>query len=102
MRISRAPSQHLLDRITGGLSVPGLAKAGAAVIAFGLLWDLDEHAFVAHLHDQRIGAFPLAEHAAHLVVLVGMVLVLVGVIADGVRSHRRRSRQEGSTRDAVR
>ena len=85
-----------------GLRVPAAAKLGAFVIGFGLLWDVDEHALASHAHDAVIGAFPVAEHLAHLVVLIGMVLVLAGIVADGVRAQRRVVRQQGSPRDAVR
>jgi hypothetical protein len=44
----------------------------------------------------------LGEHFAHLVVLVGMVLVLVGIVADGIRSQRRVARREGAPRHALR
>ena len=80
--------------------VPALAKLGAAVIAFGLLGDLVEHSLGAAARAASDG-FAAGEHVAHLVVLIGMVLVLAGVIADGVR-HSGRSRPEGSPRDAVR
>ena len=81
--------------------IPGLSKLGAVVSAFGLLFDLVEHD-LSHVGDPRIGSFPLAEHAAHLVVLIGMVLVLVGVVADGIRLERRRRRLEGAPRHALR
>lgn len=93
---------RLLNALSGGLTVPGLAKLGAAVIAFGLVFDLSEHSFVSHANDQVIGGFPVAEHLAHFVVLVGMVLVLVGIVADGLRAQRRHSRQKGSSPDALR
>lgn len=101
MRVRRLPSQ-LLTSATGGQRVPVLAKAGAIVIVLGLIADLVEHTLIHHDHEDLLGAFPIGEHAAHLVVLVGMVLVLVGVVVDGIRSQRRFGRQEGSTRDAVR
>jgi hypothetical protein len=82
--------------------VPTLSKVGAVTMAAGLLFDLVEHTLVPHLHDAVVAGFPVGEHAAHLVVLIGMVLVLAGVVADGVRTARRRDRQEGSPRDAVR
>jgi hypothetical protein len=82
-------------------SIPGLSKLGAVVIAFGLLFDLVEHD-LSHVGEPRIGAFPVAEHLAHLVVLVGMVLVLVGIVADGIRQERRRRRPEGVSRHALR
>ena len=82
--------------------LPGPTKVGLAVIAVGLLLDLTEHGFVSHANDVVVAGFPLAEHAAHLVVIVGMVLVLAGIVADGIRSQRRRSRQEGTPRHALR
>jgi hypothetical protein len=90
------------DAASAGLRVPALAKAGALVIAFGLGLDLFEHTIGHSMHDQLIGAFPLGEHFAHLVVVIGMVLVLVGVVADGVRTQRRLGRREGRIRHAVR
>lgn len=81
--------------------IPGLARLGGAVVALGLLFDLVEHD-LGHAGDPRIGAFPIAEHAAHLVVLVGMVLILGGIVADGVRLERRRRRLEGVSRHAPR
>ena len=101
MQIHQSRAQ-LLESITGGLSVPRLAKAGAAVIAAGLLLDLVAHTVAHSIHDELIGAFPLGEHFAHLVVVVGMALVLAGIVADGIRSQRRQVRQEGNLRHAVR
>ena len=99
----RVPPVRLLDSLSGGgLRVPTLTRAGAATILVGLLADLVEHTLVPHAHDAVVADFPVGEHAAHLVVLVGMVLVLVGIVADGVRTARRLDRQEGSLRDAVR
>jgi hypothetical protein len=86
-----APSRHR--------PIPGLTKLGAATIAFGLVFDLSEHSFAAAT--VSIG-FSLGEHAAHLVVLVGMILGLVGIIADGVRHPGRADRPEGRDPDAVR
>ena len=82
--------------------VPTLSKAGALTIVVGLAFDLVEHTFVPHLHDAVVAGFPVGEHAAHLVVLIGMVMVLAGIAADGVRLTRRLDRQEGSPRNAVR
>ena len=78
--------------------IPRLTKVGAATIAFGLVFDLSEHSFAA----ATAAGMTVGEHAAHLVVLVGMILGLVGVIADGVRHPRRATRPGGSARDAVR
>lgn len=101
MQLPRSRSQ-VLEAITGGLSVPRAAKAGAVVIALGLGLDLVAHTILHSIHDELIGAFPLQEHFAHLVVLVGMVVVLAGIVADGMHARRRFVRQEGSDSHAVR
>ena len=98
----RRSFDQFLEMATGGLPVPRLAKAGTAVIAVGLLLDLVAHTVLHSIHDQLIGSFPLGEHFAHLVVVIGMVLVLAGIVADGFRSQRRQVRQERFVRDAVR
>jgi len=87
----RAPSEHR--------PIPGLTKLGAATIAFGLVFDLSEHSFAAGTAST---GFTLGEHAAHLVVLIGMILALTGVIVDGVRHPGRSARSEGSDARAVR
>jgi hypothetical protein len=99
---SRHSLARVLEPVTGGLPVPCLAKAGAVVIAAGLLIDLVAHSVLHPVHDELIGAFPLGEHFAHLVIVIGMVLVLAGIVADGIGSQRRLVRQEGTVRHAVR
>ena len=101
MQLPRSRSS-LLEAATGGLTVPRLARIGAVVILVGLGLDLTVHTVLHSLHDQLVGAFPLKEHFAHLVVLVGMLLVLAGVVVDGTHTTRRPVRQEGSPRHAVR
>lgn len=101
MNLPRSRS-GLVAALTGGLTVPRLARIGAVVIVVGLGLDLTVHTVLHSLHDQLIGAFPLKEHFAHLVVLVGMVLVLAGIVADGISSSRRAARQEGTHRHAIR
>jgi len=91
-----------LEAASGGLHVPVLAKVGGLVIAAGLGLDTFEHTIGHSVHDALIGAFPLGEHFAHLVVVIGMVVVLAGIVADGIRMQRRLGRQEGRTSDAVR
>ncbi len=102
MDVSRSRSD-LRGALTGGLPVPRAAKLGGFVIAIGLLADALEHAVLAqaHLEVSSVG-FSIGEHLAHLVVVVGMVLVLVGIVIDGARSTRRSHRQEGKAFDAVR
>jgi hypothetical protein len=98
----RSSLARLVDAATGGLRVPTLAKAGALVIAVGLGLDLFEHTIGHSVHDALIGAFPLGEHFAHLVVVIGMVLVLAGIVADGIRMQRRHGRREGRISHAIR
>jgi hypothetical protein len=98
----RTSSTRLVETVTGGQSVPWLAKAGAIVIALGLAFDTAAHTVLHDIHDELIGSFPIGEHLSHLVVVVGMVLVLAGIVADGIRSQRRLARQEGTARNAIR
>jgi hypothetical protein len=100
--LHRRSIAQVLESAGGGLSVPRLAKAGATVIAAGMLVDLAAHTIAHSMHDELIGAYPLGEHLAHLVVVIGMALVLAGIVADGIRSPRRQVRQEGSLRHALR
>jgi hypothetical protein len=86
------------DRQRSSRPIPRLTKAGIATIAFGFVFDLSEHSFAA----PTSGGFTAGEHAAHLVVLIGMVLGLVGIVADGLRQSGRIDREERSTRSAVR
>jgi hypothetical protein len=63
------------------------SKIGFAVMVLGIAADL-----VAHLDpalDHHHGGVTGPELSAHLVVFVGMALVLIGVVIDGVRSGRR-------------
>ena len=99
---NRRSTTGILESVTGGLPVPTLVKGGGAVIAVGLLLDLVAHTVLHSVHDELIGALPLGEHLAHLVVVIGMVLVLAGIVADGIGSQRRPVRQEGAVRHAVR
>ena len=92
----------LVDMVTGGLAVPRSVKTGALVIAVGLLGDLVVHTIVPHAHEALHPGFPIDEHLAHLVVVIGMAVVLAGIVADGIRSKRRLVRQEGTTRHAIR
>lgn len=91
----------LRDALSGGHAVPRLAKLGMATVVFGFVFDLSEHSFSLSA-SAGVAGFSPGEHAAHLVVLIGMVAILLGVIADGVRSSGRHGRPEGSPRDAIR
>jgi hypothetical protein len=79
--------------------VPAGVRPGMAMIAFGLLLDVSEHSFVAQA--PGAGAITPGQHGAHLVVLLGMVLILGAIVRDGVQGHGR-CRPEGSPHDAVR
>jgi hypothetical protein len=80
---------------------PGLARFGLVVMAFGLLLDFVMHDLVSHAGEQTAMGFPVSEHLAHLVVLVGMVLVLVGIVRAGLRVSRF-TQQNRSSRHALR
>ena len=77
--------------------IPSGVRAGSGVLVFGLLLDLNEHSFAA----ASSGGFSSGQHTAHLVVLVGMVLILGAIVRDGLGGHGR-PRPEGRPRDAVR
>jgi hypothetical protein len=81
---------------------PAIAKLGLGTLAFGLLFDLVEHTLVFRTPEPTIAGFPVAEHAAHAIVLVGMILVLAGIVADGVRMSRRTRGGQGSDFNALR
>ena len=74
-------------------------RFGIATIAVGLLLDVAAHDFGSVAAGNGFGA---SEHLAHLVVLVGMVVVLAGAIAGGLSTAGRINRPEGSPRDAIR
>ena len=82
---------------------PRVAKVGLIVMLFGFIADLAEHTVIPHADELVIAGFPATEHAAHVVVIMGMVFVLGGVLADGVRtSHGRDSRRERRRSHALR
>jgi hypothetical protein len=63
------------------------SKVGFAVMVLGFAADLVAHLDPALEHDH--GGMTGPQLSAHLVVFVGMALVLIGVVIDGVRSGRR-------------
>ena len=74
---------------------PRLGWLGGLVMAAGLALDSYVHATTRVVP----GAFTAPQHGAHLVVLIGMVLLLAGVVIDGVRrSNGRDARPEGGSR----
>jgi hypothetical protein len=78
----------VIDRVSETAhQLPLGSKIGFAVMVAGIAADL-----VAHLNpalDHNHGGVTGPELSAHLVVFVGMALVLIGVVVDGVRSGRR-------------
>ncbi|MFL5679437.1 MAG: hypothetical protein ACJ77B_02410 [Chloroflexota bacterium] len=81
---------------------PAIAKLGVGTLVFGLLFDVVEHTLVFRTPEPTIAGFPVAEHAAHAIVLVGMILVLAGIVADGVRLSRRPGGGQRSNFSALR
>ncbi len=70
---------------------PLVSILGMAVIGAGLVVDLVVHLTLpAVSHHHAHASFSLSEHAAHLVVMVGMALTLAGVVIDGARRHIQR------------
>jgi hypothetical protein len=63
--------------------LPSIARVGLAVIGGGLILDVALHG---------LGAAAAPEHAAHAAMLVGMVLVIGAVIAEGTAGARHRQR----------
>ncbi len=63
------------------------ARTGLAVMVLGIVADLVAHLDPALDHQHGVATGP--ELSAHLIVFVGMALVLIGVLVDGVRSGRR-------------
>ncbi len=94
--------RHTLERLFP-FPIPRFALAGVVVMGLGLAADLVEHTLISHEGDMVVAGFPLGEHAVHLLVLVGMVLLLGSVVADGARrSQRRVPRPERSSSHAIR
>lgn len=84
-------------------SIPAGARLGAITIALGLVLDVAEHGFAVSGPRPVGEGSSLGEHAAHLVVLAGMVLILAAIVRDGVRNHGRgRPHLNRSVRDAIR
>jgi len=83
LRVNRLVGAALAQWAT----IPRLARAGVVVLLAGAVTDT-----VAHLTgDPAVGqitGFTPPQHFAHLVILLGMVLTITGVVADGVRLTR--------------
>jgi hypothetical protein len=86
---------------------PLVSIIGVAIAILGVALDLVVHlSAAADGHEHIHVGFTLSEHAAHLVVMAGMVLILAGVVVDGARrqltSRVRPARVERSASDAIR
>ena len=82
--------------------LPNGSQVGLTVLVVGLLADL-----VAHLDpalDLDHGATTGPQLSAHLVMFVGIALVLIGVVVDGVHPGRRTggAEDQGRNLDAIR
>lgn len=67
--------------------IPLGSKVGLAVMVLGIAADLVAHLDPTIGHDH--GGMTGPQLSAHLVVFLGMALVLLGVVVDGVRAGRR-------------
>ena len=84
------PSVAVIERVSETAhQLPPGSKIGFAVMVLGIAADLVAHLDPALGHDH--GSVTGPELSAHLVVFVGMALVLIGVVIDGMRSGRRSS-----------
>jgi hypothetical protein len=81
-----------IERIHGR-ALPPVFRLGLAVIAFGIVADLVTHLSFADAAEP--GGHTSAQLSAHAIVFAGMVLVLAGVVADGVRQSMVRRRGPG-------
>jgi hypothetical protein len=91
-----------LERLrTEALSLPTLARLGLVILVIGGLADIAAHLEAVgradHLHEHST-----SELSAHVIGFVGMVLILLGVVLDGVRrSYRgRQGRRSIASTDA--
>jgi hypothetical protein len=70
-----------------------VSRLGLAVIVFGAFADLVTHLSFADAAEP--GGHTAAQLSAHAIVFAGMVLVLAGVVADGIRQSMVRRRGPG-------
>ncbi|MGH2379657.1 MAG: hypothetical protein ACRDG7_00320 [Candidatus Limnocylindria bacterium] len=80
--------------------LPALTRVGLLLLLLAGAIDV-----VVHVAAGEHAGHPGIAHSAHLVAIVGMVLVLAGIVVHGARLHvtrRRRAAHTGGTRDAHR
>jgi hypothetical protein len=85
-------------------SLPGLVKVGVVGLLVSGLADviahLEESGVAVHVAGQ-VHQHSSTELSAHLAAFVSMVIVLAGVVLDGVRQQRARRRSERTSKGAT-
>jgi hypothetical protein len=74
------------------VGIPRLFLLGVAILGLGGAGDLAYHLSAPPLARTLEAALGAGADRAHLLTLVGMVIVLCGVLGKGLRAHRRPSR----------
>jgi hypothetical protein len=87
-----------LRREAGG--VPRLSAIGFGGLLVATVADVGAHVLAAG-HDAHESGFTTLELASHVAVLLSMVLILVGVVADGVLTARARRRADRTRKDVA-
>ena len=85
------------------LAAPGLVKIGVVGLALSLFDDLSLHLASGSLFEpiSHVHAFTPDEFAAHLAAFVSMVLIVSGVVVDGVRRTRARRAATARAQEGV-
>ena len=78
---------------------PLVSVLGLAVAIAGLMLDAVVHLSPAPHHHQL--GFSPEEHGAHMVVLIGMLLILGGIVLDGARRRAGRRGQPATTTNST-
>ena len=65
-------------------TLPAITRIGLVVMALGGLADVAAHLELAG-HTERLHEHTASELSAHLIGFVGMVVVLLGIVLDGLR-----------------
>ena len=82
-----ASAASIRQRVIELGTLPRAAKLGVVVIIAGLLVDGWVHTLGVVAAGSAL-ALVVQQHLAHLVVLIGMVMTLAGIVADGVSRGR--------------
>jgi hypothetical protein len=88
-----------LERVRQGFfALPLLTRIGLVILVVGGLADVAAHLEAAG-HTEHVHEHTTSELSAHLIGFVGMVVILFGVVLDGVRrTYHSRLRGAGATR----